>query len=232
MRKLILILGFFSGILLLTDCSSDNEIDLSSVGYDYFPLEVGRYIDYQVEQEIYTADGQVTMDSYQLRISVADSFPNDAGSITYILYRYSRSAENEDWTFQSTWSARREQIRGITVEGNVPFQTLSFPPRNGLRWDGNILNSSPPDTYTIDSLGVQYEIEGFISGESLTVIQEDLLDFVIGEEDRRYEVYLKGVGLVEKGMRVLNLCTTGGCGSVPIESGTIYSQKAIGYGEM
>ncbi len=223
---------FLSGVFLLAACSSDNDIDLATVGYDFFPLEVGQYIDYEVEQENYAAGGQVTIDSYLLRVVVADSFPNDAGSITYVLHRYERPTELNEWSFQSTWSARREQIRGVTVEGNVPFQSLSFPPRNGLRWDGNILNSSPPDTYTIDSLGSQYTIQGVTSGESLTVVQEDLLDFVIGKEDRRYEVYLRGVGLVEKGIRLLDLCTSGSCGGSSIVSGQIYSQKAIGYGKL
>ncbi len=214
-----------------SSCTSDLEPDISGVGYDYFPLDSGSYIDYSVSQTNYTPNGGVVSDEYQLRVLVADMFENEGGSTTYILYRYRRPDENAEWEFHSTWSARREEIRGITVEGNVPYQSLSFPVRNGLSWDGNILNSQLPDTYEIDSLGVPYTIDGLITANSLTVVQEDLLDFVILEEDRRYEVYLQGVGLVEKSIRQLDLCSGGGCGPDGIESGIVYMQKAIGYGK-
>lgn len=218
-------------LIFITGCNEQVDPDPSAVGYDYFPLVTGQYIDYDVTEETYSPDGGVTSLDYQLRIEVADSFQNDAGSLTYILHRYTREDAEAEWTFASTWSARREAIRAVTVEGNTPYQNLSFPVRNGLKWDGNILNSEPADTYEIDSLGVSYTIDGVTTGPSLTVIQEDLLDFVIGEQDRRYEVYLQGVGLVEKVDRQLNLCTSGNCPANGIESGRVYIQKAIDYGQ-
>ncbi len=226
--RVFLIFGV-SGFLVLSGCNESEDPDFSAVGYNYFPLNTGSYIDYSVSETRYFPDGSVSNQSYQLRVQVADSFPNEGGSFTYVLYRYRRPGEADPWQFHSTWSSRRENVRGITVEGNIPFLSLSFPVRNGLRWDGNILNASPPDTYQIDSLGDLYTIDGVLTENSLTVVQEDLLDFVIGQEDRRYEIYMEGIGLVEKGIRQLEFCTATGCGN-EIESGLVYLQKATGYG--
>lgn len=221
---------YFLFACLLIGCVSEIDPDPAGVGYSYFPLEVGAYIDYQVTEELYTASGGVTTEAYLLRRMIADSFPNDAGSITYVIHRFRRATTEEPWEFLDTWSARRDGVKGVTVEGNIPFQSLSFPVRNGLRWDGNNLNSDFPDTYTLDSLGADYTIPGIITAPSLTVVQEDLLDFVIQQEDTRYEIYMQDIGLVEKGIRDLDLCTGNGCPSSAIESGRIFVQKAIGYG--
>jgi hypothetical protein len=220
---------YFLFASFIAGCVSEEEPDPVRVGYSYFPLELGSYIDYQVTEEVYIASGSVTTENYLLRSQIVDSFPNDAGSTTYIIHRFRKATEEDSWEFSETWSARRDEIKGVTVEGNIPYQSLSFPVRNGLRWDGNNLNAEFPDTYTLENLGTEYIIPDVATGSSLTVVQEDLLDLIIEKEDTRYEIYMQDIGLVEKVIRELNLCTGNGCPG-GIESGKIFVQKAIGYG--
>ena len=73
MRKLLTL--FFGGWLLFTACSPTEETpDPSRLGYDFMPLEVGRYVDYDVFQVTYQLD-QTRPDTqrYQLRELVADT---------------------------------------------------------------------------------------------------------------------------------------------------------------
>jgi hypothetical protein len=217
-------------VLFLGACSSEIDPDPSAVGYTYFPLEVGAYIDYTVTETTYAPGSPGITEQYFLRRKVVDTFVSENGLETYVIHRFRRIAPGDPWQFLDTWSARRESIRGVTIEGTTPFLSLSFPVRRGQRWDGNVLNTAQSDTYTIDSLGFQYTIPGVGSGPALTVVQEDLLDFVIEEQDQRYEIYMENVGLVERGVRQLDLCSGSGCNASGIVSGRIYLQKVIDYG--
>lgn len=210
-------------------CTSEEvEPDETRLGADFYPLEVGSYSIFQVENVDYKVTGEVVTSSFQLKTEVVDSFLNQTGSISYIIRYSERLSESEDWEVSHAWTARKSSNQVVLVEENVPFVKLSFPIEDDKVWDGNILNTLPQDDYQMDSLFSQYITPAQDTiASTLTVIQGDNQDFTV-ELDRRYEIYGLHTGLVYKEDVMLQYCTDTDClGQQQVETGHDYKQYLI-----
>ncbi len=209
------------------------EPNPSFSGADYFPLQTGSYIEYDVQETSYVPNSQPLSRSYQVRQEIADSIQNQSGGTTYIIYRYQREDEDEPWEYLTTWSARRDINRIVVHEGNTPFIKLSLPVRTGLIWDGNALNGKAEDTYQMAYVNLSDTISDGSIVPSLQVIQEEFDDIIVGERDIRREIYGKDIGLLEREIISLDLCPVDNCPNQEIiESGIEYREKISGYGTM
>jgi len=89
------------GAILFQSCEGGTEADPIEFGYDYFPLEIGKYIEYDVDSIIYDISAGnnviVTSNSIQVREEVTDSFPDNEGRIVYRIERFERKNETEEW---------------------------------------------------------------------------------------------------------------------------------------
>lgn len=226
---------FFSVLVLLMACDTDTLPPATErVGFDYFPLIVGEYQVYDVREIEYTIFGEIDTTDYQLRTEVIDSFENQTGSLTYLINRYQRVDENEEWQLLEVWSARRNANQAVLVEGNVPFIKLSFPVDENRMWDGNALNTLDQDEYLMNGLESAFTIKtGETVGNTVTVVQSDNEDYVV-QLDERTEIYGAGIGLLSRESTLLNFCTTPECLASPdtiINTGIIFKQEIIEYGK-
>ncbi|ELR72553.1 hypothetical protein C900_01227 [Fulvivirga imtechensis AK7] len=222
---------FFALVVTLcwTACTSEEvEPDETRLGADFYPLEVGNYSIFQVENTDYKVTGEVVTSTYQLKTEVVDSFLNQTGNISYIIHYFKRQSASEDWQLNHAWTARKNANQVVLIEENVPFVKLSFPIKDDKVWDGNILNSLPRDDYQMDSLFSQYITPGQDTiANTLTIIQGDNQDFMV-ELDRRYEIYGLHLGLVYKEDIKLQYCTNTDClGQQQVETGHEYRQYLI-----
>lgn len=180
--------------IFLSGCDSTIEPDNSGVGFTYFPLEKGLFKVYDSEVIAFTILGFDTT-NFQLKEIVADSFLNASNDYTYVLNRYIRITEQDDWEIDSVWSARRTTNQLIVTENNIPYAKLSFPIKNELKWDGNTHNAKAEDLYSMKNIRQEKTINGEMF-ETLTVVQGDEKTLV--KKDERHETYAENVGLVEK----------------------------------
>ena len=227
---------FFLGLLLLGCVSDDLPSPIPPVaGPDYFPLSVNRYAIYDVEDIRYTLRDGADTNRYQLRELVADSLLGEGGEIIYSLKRYTRNPSVDRWQLDSIWTARKNQERVVVVENNVPFLKLVFPFREGLQWDGNLLNSRWPQPYTLTATDttLHQEISSNLDtllDHSQTVVQRNLRTLV--GDSVLVEIYGKDVGLLYKKSLILQYCADEGCiGQQQIESGRSYRQTLVAYGK-
>ncbi|MEM7107092.1 MAG: hypothetical protein AAF519_02615 [Bacteroidota bacterium] len=222
----------FLFLIIILSCRSDDlSPDPGSVGYLFFPLELGSFIEYEVEETMYQFELE-TITNFQRRTEVVDSFINQAGEITYVIHQFERTFSDQEWDFVQTNSARLTATQGILIEGNLPLLKLSFPIAAGKIWDGNALNTMDKDEFAMDSLFSVYitQAQDTIS-ETLTVIQEDNQDFVVNLVTN-YEIYGLGIGLVYKEEVNLRYCTADDCiGQQRIDNGRIVKQSLINYGQ-
>jgi hypothetical protein len=102
-----------------------------------------------------------------------------------------------------------------------------------LSWDGNQFNNSTTESYVISELNASITLpSGFEAEQSLTVIQNDLLDNIV-ETDQRKEVYAKGVGLIYKEIIQLQYCTNPNClGQQKVDKGVILIQSLKEHGQL
>ena len=220
--------SFLYSLALVILSACDKEVDFSDkLGYDYYPLNIGSYIDYQVEKIEYslTLDPKITR--YQVRELVESTYTDSDGELVYRLELYKRNTSSENWVLDSVWASKRTEFRASKVQGNHTFVKLSFPIEEGKTWNGNALNGFESDEYMMQNLGQSRTINNQDFAETLEIVQED--DSSLVSKNKRIEIYAKEIGLIYRSQEEVAYCTTPECLG-EIEFGTTYFQTIIGYG--
>ena len=214
LERLIQTLNLKGGLVLLVflgcfACNESKEVGPETVGYDFYPLEVGQYRIYDVEEIRYLITGFDTS-VFQLREIIIDSIPSN-DQITYLLRRDVRATEMDEWQSDSVWTVARTDNYLAITENNIPLIKLTFPVNADRDWDGNSLNSRGEQTYYYQSL-MDALIDSIALEDQIRVIIEDIEDNITGV-DLRSEVYIRGVGLAEKDYLTQKKCTASDCGA-------------------
>ena len=150
--KLLAILVF---AFTLISCNKSKVIGPEILGYDFYPIEIGQYRIYDVEEIQYKLVGFDTS-FYQLRETIFDSI-STTDQIVYLIRRDKRASESDQWESDSVWTATATTNYLAISENNVPFVKLTFPVELGKEWNGNVLNSKSEITYYY-----QFVTEGII----------------------------------------------------------------------
>jgi hypothetical protein len=217
-------------VLILAGCDGEHAEKVIDKGFDYFPLQTGIFLIYDVDETRYDQGNEPEILAYQLKTEVVDSFTNTTGGITYVVYRSTRADENSPWVFLDTWSARVNNTEAVNIEGNISFVKLSFPLAEGIEWNGNMLNNLESDDYEVLSYDVPFTLDGTTFDSTLTIEQE-FNDDPIVYTDMRTEVYARDIGLIYKETTQLRFCQAQTCsGNELIETGIIYKQQIREYG--
>jgi hypothetical protein len=228
-------IGVMVAFLLLTNCST-NENKPSDAAY--FPLRTGNAWIYDVEEttilRVACTDDGVTISNYEMRVVVADSFPNTDQSFTYVLQRSKRLKATDAWTALDTWSSNLGGSKVINNESNINFVKLVIPVADNVVWNGNQfnnrleLNGLNEDEYKATLVGQSYTNPSALPfSKTVSVVQNDQQKNLL-YRDSRLEVYAFGVGLVYKESYLLNYFdrTDLPCyGTNKTQKGTIYKQS-------
>jgi hypothetical protein len=210
--------------VVLFGCNETKDVGLSALVSEYYPVRPNETRIYNVEEIIYEISGFDTL-RYQLRESVIDSIIA-SGEPSYLLQREIRTAENQPWVVDSVWSYSVND-RILTIrENNIPLVKLSAPVSEGTTWDGNAFNTRSEQTYYYQQL-VNPLIDSVNLNDHIRVIIEDIPKNVV-DQDERSEVYVRGIGLVEKDYLSLTFCTTSDvCSIGEIITGRSLKQQLI-----
>lgn len=228
-------------LLLFVSCKTSQD-SMPDVGLDYFPLKVGSY-------QLYTVDETQISQSveqkfiYELMVKVVDSSVNQENEYTYTIQRQKRDNATLPWINMDSWSARFAGRQAIMKEGNTSVVKVMFPAVNGLEWDGNSFNTLggeqscgenkniPCDIYRLENFAKEFVLpDGMSFAETLTVIQNQNPDIIV-KQDIRKEVYAKSIGLIYKESTVLEYCTSTAClGKQKVDKGYKYKQTLKEYG--
>lgn len=207
--------------------SSVEPADAGRLGYDFFPLETGRYAVYDVQQIVYRLGSRPDTQRYQLRETVADTFTDLAGQPAFRIHRSIRANAGAGWRLDSVWTAKRTAHTALRTENNVGFVRLSFPPRENLAWNGNAYNDLPPEMYEIRDFDRRFRTADTVFRQTLKVFQKQDSSGVANI--RRVEVYARGAGLVERTHLDVKYDQRN-FGSGRIESGVDYVQRIAALG--
>lgn len=217
-------LGLLAAILLSLSGCGRNDPQVTPSDEIYFPLKVGMYSVYNVDETKYAELEPPSVLHYDLMIEVTDSFPS-AGSFRYVLTRLIRSSASEAWSPLDVWSSSIEDGQAIVTEGNLSFIRLSLPAFEGKTWDGNALNSMDNDEYRISDRGFSF----LAYTDCLRVMENDEDNLVY--RDKRQGVYAPHVGLVYYTSDRVTYCTEGNCTEMgSIKSGDIFTMTLTEYG--
>jgi len=222
-RKLIWVI-----LLLNFSCGEEApELTFEEVR-SYFPTEVGFYSTYEVEKITYNFNNADTT-NYYLKEEIVDSIISSTGQLTYILEQATRIDSADLWKVDSMYTVRFQNRGLMVVENNITYQKLAFPVIEGTEWDGNAFNSQSAQTYYYQPIDGDSP-SAFTDETSIKVIIEDIPRSFFSQ-DEKFEVYTKGVGLVEKNYITLNFCTDCNGEEGFVNSGSILKQRLISYGQ-
>lgn len=227
MRRSLPLLFLLLGCLFLS-CDREIEESQTEFGVDYQPLGIGLFWIYQVDQTIYFGENDTETSSFFYRDRVISFFLNEEEEQVFILER-STSQNQIDWLPVLNYSLL---IRDFSLVRNFENQItvpVVFPPDLGTSWDGNIYTTKGLDEYEVVPIG---EFNSILPSVDTPVrILQNEEDDLITFRDNRYEVYGKGIGLVEKYTEILTYCSRNDClGEELIDSGEETLMKLISYG--
>lgn len=216
-------------VLLLLACGEKIESPESDLQRDFQPLEIGNFWIYQVDETIHYGENDSESSSYFYRDLIRGSYLNAENEVVYIVSR-SRSEDRVSWTLDLEYTQLYRDRILLRTTDNSPLAALVFPPELGRLWNGKAYQAEGDDDFEIDGLGPS-SLPGFEEVTAVRVNQENL-DDKITIRDIRYEIYGKGVGLLEKYDEVLTYCSRNDClGNQLIDGGSKTHLTLIDYGK-
>jgi hypothetical protein len=104
---------------------------------EYFPLEVGRFIEYQVDSIVLDdAPGGNQKDtvSFQMREEIVSLTVSPSGDTSYYIHRSRRANAMQSWILTDVWAAAFDENSANRIEENLIFRKMTMPLYKGLRW--------------------------------------------------------------------------------------------------
>ncbi|MBD8489232.1 hypothetical protein IFO69_10795 [Echinicola sp. CAU 1574] len=218
----------FCFIILLAACQQ-KETEPIDLGYDYMPLEVNRFWIYEVDETIFYGENDSESSHFYFRDVISESYIGEEGRLVYLVNR-EKSTDQTTWSNHMVYTLQVKQNALVRSSENQYTVSFVFPPKQAIVWDGNAYNTLNEDDYNLE-LVKAYEVGGKTYQSTAKVYQETE-DDLITIRDNRYEVYAKGVGMIEEYKEVLTYCSRNDClGEQIIDSGRFIHLKLINNGQ-
>jgi len=189
-----IIVFIFCLILLQSSCLKQIN-EQPDFYYEYFPVDLGSWLEYEVVDITHTSFGSDTM-KYFLKEIKANEFIDNEGEVSQRIERFWKFDISDQYVIKDVWYTKRTITTAENVEENNRYTKLIFPIKFGAYWDGNAYNSFNEWEYEYDSIHEPYMLNATLFDSTLKVIQRDNYNAV--EYENCHEVYAKDVGLIYK----------------------------------
>lgn len=227
----------------ISACEERTEILDLPANKEYFPLEVGESMIYQVDSINYLNGGAIvdSIRSY-VREEITERFEDVDGEEFYRLERSVRRTDADPWRIADVWLISRDDQGAYRTEENLRFIKLVFPLTENRTWDhnafiddqqfvivggGETLQMYRNWQSSVETLESTQVVEGQEFTDVAVVIHVDDENVI----ERRYveEQYAKGVGLIYREMMILDTQNTQSTGTwrEKAEEGFIVRQQLI-----
>jgi hypothetical protein len=227
---------------LFTTCNKDTPVVGIYFKYEYFPIQTGNWIEYEVDSITYDDFfDPIAIDtvSFFLREEISESFLDNEGREAYKIEVYRKDTDTLPWELINVQSVVKINQQAERVEDNLRFIKLVFPVVTDKKWSGNAYFDYT-DNNSCDFLGdwnYQYtsvdkaaNYNGLHFDSTLTVLQIDNENLLC--KNYSQEIYAKHIGLVYK--KLLRLATQNINSTIPFEEkaekGFILNMKIKAYG--
>ena len=171
------------------------------MSYDYFPIEEGRFIIYDVDSIYHSENDNNNDDSvyayhFQIKDKIDSTFIDLEGRANQIRLRYRRDNDTMQWELSDVWTQYLSSTSAYLTEDNIKYHKLSFPINSTASWNGNDSNTEEEEIYFYDYFHEGDVINSLSFDSTLSVIQIDENNYV--ETIFGNEKYAAGVGMIYK----------------------------------
>lgn len=227
MKKYI-VLGFFSSLLFLQACKKDNAIEESVLQRDYFPVNVGHELIYDVEYITKSGFSGIWDSSlYQIKEVITETYLDNEGRETQRIERFIKNDTSTTWTIYKVWASNRLNETGERVEDNIRYIKLNFFLSLNKGWDGNSKNTLGLRTYQYTSMNEPLTLGSLTFDSTLTVLQFE--DSTLINANYYVEKYASKIGMIYRENKDINynFCGNPSCDS--IIDAYIYKETLVSY---
>lgn len=212
-----------AGLFFFAGCKKE-EFDLDPET-SYFGLEEGTYVEYDVTY-IFHDKALLKHDTvhYQIRTEVADTVHDNSGRVAQKFYRYRREESSDAWELKDLWTGIINGDKAELVEENQRMIKMVFKPTEDKEWDVNAFNNLGEMLAHYSGIGAGKEINGLSFPKTVTVEQQNYTTLI--DKTIKFEVYAKGVGMIQKHYQDLDY----EFGSLVPIKGEEYYYNVVNYG--
>lgn len=203
------------GLISLTfSCKKpDPPVEWTDPDSAYYPLQVGKYVVYNVDSVIWNDELCVeVVKKYQIKHIISDTFTNEEGQFSYRIETKIRERVQDSWEPHDVIYVSRRGNNLEWVHQDLRFIKMSFPVENQRNWKGNAYIPAAQDArlwyfddwdYRYERVGESFNAGEVVYDETVTVRQVDRVwndpeTLPLDSAARTYgqEVFARGVGMV------------------------------------
>ncbi|HLW39072.1 MAG TPA: hypothetical protein VKX31_01685 [Brumimicrobium sp.] len=223
MKRLIALVLF---LFFIFSCNKEREnIDF---GYEYFPMEEGVFVEYEVTMIAHNIHLNPQHDTikYKLETIIGEEVVDNSGRLARKFFQSKYDLSTGEILDQRVWTRIIDENRGEVVEENQRKIRLVFPVKNGDDWNVNAFNALGNQEVYYEDVNVGRTIGGFALENTTKVMYDDFLSLV--DYQKSHEIYAKGIGLVERKIKDLSI---NNFDTLNIQSGSEVHYKLLNYGK-
>lgn len=211
-------------ISLGMSCQSKSEFEEAKprLGNDYLPLNIGKFIEYEVDSIIYDPQNNNTIKidtiHFVSRDVITDSLRDATGQKIYTIEHFERKDTTQLWQIKRVWSAAQLTDYITRTEENLRYLKIPQFFEEKTTWNAHIFINSDLEIKVADEV-IQpfskkwtFNIETFGKSETINRLNFENVLTIKGQTDprifneRRYtlEKYAKNIGLIYKELYILD----------------------------
>ncbi len=185
----------FISLVLLNSCKKENDNTII-FGYEYFPIEEGAYITYDVTDIFHDLALDPAHDTayYQIKEVIGETLIDEEGDSTQKLRRYFRENELDEWALQDVWTMKRTSTTAEIVEENDRVIKMVFAIAFNRTWDCNALNNEDEQVCFYENIYEPYTLGETVYDSTVIVEKENFTSFI--DYKRKFDVYARGIGKI------------------------------------
>lgn len=217
-------------LIFVFSCKKDEIIKSYDIGKDYFPIDTGFWVEYQVDSIVWndfyptTDDRFIDTFSFKIRELNESYFIDNEGKSALRIVRYKKTSDTIDWFLKDIWYANKTEKTAERVEENERFIKLIFPIREGNTWKGNAFNTWDAWDYEYQNVDEPLVLNAKSFDSTLVVLQNDQLNLI--SKNYSIEKYAKHIGLIYK--EYIDVATNPV--DLTIKSGVKYKMQVLNWG--
>ncbi|WP_027421334.1 hypothetical protein [Crocinitomix catalasitica] len=196
MNTILKYLIFIPVILIgLSACKKDEPKSIV-YGYEYFPIETGKFVVYDVVDIFHDIVLEPAHDTsrYQIKEVIGEEFIDGEGEQAFKLRRFKRLNDTLSWSIKDVWTIKRTGTTAEVVDENNRKIEMIFAIAYNRSWNDNALNDGSEHECFYDKIYEPFSINDIAFDSSVTAVCENFTSFV----DHRVKkaVYAPGIGKI------------------------------------